>query len=173
MKLQTPVTLDGAPVSVSYSDKIVVLGSCFADEIGARLAAAGFRVLTNPFGTLYNPVSIGNAIARLGTGALFGPEDVVEMGRPAEGGRTRGVFGQAPRLLVLVPYVVRAGDGGGVFGEREPVIDRGGGILEGVQPRDHHAGHGVGVSVRWGRRFGWSFHRRDGGELSEAAGGGV
>ena len=83
MKLQTPVTLDGAPVSVSYGDKIVVLGSCFADEIGARLAAAGFSVLTNPFGTLYNPVSVGNAIARLGSGAPFGPEDVVEMGAGA------------------------------------------------------------------------------------------
>ena len=83
MKLQTPVTLDGAPVSISYNDKIVVLGSCFADEIGGRLAAAGFRVLQNPFGTLYNPVSIGNAIARLGSGAPFGPEDVVEMGAGA------------------------------------------------------------------------------------------
>ena len=83
MKLQTPVTLEGAPVSISYNDKIVVLGSCFADEIGGRMAAAGFRVLQNPFGTLYNPVSIGNAIARLGSGAPFGPEDVVEMGAGA------------------------------------------------------------------------------------------
>ena len=83
MKLQTPVTLEGAPVSISYNDKIVVLGSCFADEIGGRLAAAGFQVLQNPFGTLYNPVSIGNAIARLGSGAPFRPEDVVEMGAGA------------------------------------------------------------------------------------------
>ena len=83
MKLQTPVTLDAAPVSVSYSDRILVLGSCFADEIGARLAQAGFKVLTNPFGTLYNPVSIGNAIARLGSGVPFTAEDVVEMGAGA------------------------------------------------------------------------------------------
>ena len=69
MKLQTPVTLEGAPMSISYNDKIVVLGSCFADEIGGRLAAAGFKVLQNPFGTLYNPVSIGHAIARLGSGS--------------------------------------------------------------------------------------------------------
>ena len=80
LKLQTPVTLDAAPVSISYSDRIVVVGSCFADEIGGRLAAAGFRVLTNPFGTLYNPVSIGNAIARLSSGVPFSEEDVVKMG---------------------------------------------------------------------------------------------
>ena len=83
MKLQTPVTLDPAPVSVSYGDPILVLGSCFADEIGRRLSEAGFRVLTNPFGTLYNPVSIGNAIARLSSGVTFTEEDVVEMGAGA------------------------------------------------------------------------------------------
>ena len=51
MKLQTPVTLEPAPVSVSYQDRIAVLGSCFADEIGGRLTNAGFKVLSNPFGT--------------------------------------------------------------------------------------------------------------------------
>ena len=80
MKLQTPVTLDPAPVSISYHDKIAVVGSCFADEIGGRLAAAGFDVLCNPFGTLYNPVSIGNAAARLASGVPFSTEEVVQMG---------------------------------------------------------------------------------------------
>ena len=83
MNLQTPVTLDPAPVSVSYNDRIAVLGSCFADEIGGRLAAAGFRSVCNPFGPLFNPVSIGNAVARLQSGAPFTEEDVVEMGAGA------------------------------------------------------------------------------------------
>ena len=83
MKLQTPVTLEPAPVSVSYQDQIAVLGSCFADEIGGRLTDTGFKVLSNPFGTLYNPVSIGNAVARLGSGVPFTAEDVVEMGAGA------------------------------------------------------------------------------------------
>ena len=83
MKLQTPVTPEPAPVSVSYNDRIAVLGSCFADEIGKRLSEAGFRVLCNPFGTLYNPVSIGNAVARLTSGTPFMAGDVVEMGAGA------------------------------------------------------------------------------------------
>ena len=83
MKLQTPVALEPAPVPVSYNDRICVLGSCFADEIGRRLADAGFQVLANPFGTLYNPVSIGNAVARLSAGHSFTEEDVVEMGAGA------------------------------------------------------------------------------------------
>ena len=80
MKLVTPVTLDPAPVSLSYNDRIVVLGSCFADAIGERLTAAGFSVRCNPFGTLYNPVSIGNAVARLSFGVPFSADEVVEMG---------------------------------------------------------------------------------------------
>ena len=83
MKLQTPVTLEPAQVSVSYDDRILVLGSCFAGEVGQRLADAGFQVLANPFGTLYNPVSIGNAVARLSSGVPFQTEDVVEMGANA------------------------------------------------------------------------------------------
>ncbi len=83
MKLLTPVALEPAPVPVSYDDRILMLGSCFADEIGRRLANAGFQVLANPFGTLYNPVSIGNAVARLSGGHPFTEDDVVEMGAGA------------------------------------------------------------------------------------------
>ena len=39
-------------------DKIMMLGNCFSDNIGGRLADFGFAVCVNPFGTLYNPASI-------------------------------------------------------------------------------------------------------------------
>jgi hypothetical protein len=38
------------------------MGSCFADVMGARLQANKFNVLVNPFGVIYNPVSIGKLI---------------------------------------------------------------------------------------------------------------
>lgn len=44
----------------------MLLGSCFADEMGERLAAAGYKVMSNPFGTLYNPVSIAHAMQIIG-----------------------------------------------------------------------------------------------------------
>ena len=44
----------------------MLLGSCFADEMGERLAAAGYKVMANPFGTLYNPVSIAQAMQIIG-----------------------------------------------------------------------------------------------------------
>jgi len=80
LKLQTPVNLEPAPVSISYEDRILVLGSCFAAEIGQHLTDSAFQVLSNPFGTLYNPVSVGNALSRLASGIPFTGEDAVEMG---------------------------------------------------------------------------------------------
>ena len=83
IKLSTPVMAAPLPVQLSLGDRIMVLGSCFADSMGSRLAAAGFDVCVNPFGTLYNPVSICNSVARLASGQPFGEADCVEMGAGA------------------------------------------------------------------------------------------
>lgn len=39
-----------------------MLGSCFSDNIGERMMDAGFDCVVNPFGALYNPLSILNAL---------------------------------------------------------------------------------------------------------------
>lgn len=83
LKLQTKVECGTSPVRLSYSDGVVLLGSCFADNMGARMTDAGFDVCVNPFGTLYNPVSLGNAVARLESGTPFTVADCVEMGAGA------------------------------------------------------------------------------------------
>ena len=83
LKLQTRVECGTAPFRMSYSDGIVLLGSCFADNVGAHMADAGFDVCANPFGTLYNPVSVSDAVSRLESGEPFTPADCVEMGAGA------------------------------------------------------------------------------------------
>ena len=80
MKLQTPVTDLTCKVGISYKDKIMMLGSCFSDNIGSRLKNYGFDVCVNPFGTLYNPASILSAVSRLLGGKCFCEEDCVEIG---------------------------------------------------------------------------------------------
>lgn len=47
---------------IDHSSRIVMIGSCFTDEVGARLRNALFDVSINPFGTLYNPESIADEI---------------------------------------------------------------------------------------------------------------
>ena len=80
LKLQTPVTDLECRVGISYKDRIMMLGSCFSDSIGRQLADFGFEVCVNPFGTLYNPVSILKSIEMLAGSRVFGREDCVQIG---------------------------------------------------------------------------------------------
>ena len=83
LKLQTPVEAGRSKVSISLKDKIFVLGSCFADNIGRKMVDLGFDVCVNPFGTIYNPVSVCNSIARLASGIPFSEDECVPMGAGA------------------------------------------------------------------------------------------
>ena len=47
---------------LSHRNKILMLGSCFTDNIGERLTDAGFDCVVNPFGALYNPQSVYDAL---------------------------------------------------------------------------------------------------------------
>lgn len=83
LKLQTPVETGRSAVCISLNDKIFVLGSCFADNMGQKMADLGFDVCVNPFGTLYNPVSICNSVARLTSGIPFSKDECIQMGAGA------------------------------------------------------------------------------------------
>lgn len=80
LKLQTPVADEPCKVGISYNDKITMLGSCFTENIGSQLAGYGFDVCINPFGTLYNPISVLHSIERLVSGQSFVKDDCVQIG---------------------------------------------------------------------------------------------
>lgn len=80
LKLQTPVSDAACSVGISYSDKIMMIGSCFTDNIGTLLRNYGFDVCVNPFGTLYNPASVAESIKRLISVEHFTLEDCMEIG---------------------------------------------------------------------------------------------
>ena len=48
-----------------HTDGLVLLSSCFADEVGGRLTEAGHTTCINPLGTIFNPASLSATIARL------------------------------------------------------------------------------------------------------------
>ena len=62
MKLYTSVDIAPSSKKIAYNDKILLLGSCFADNIGAKFGEHYFQTTVNPFGTLYNPASIRRSI---------------------------------------------------------------------------------------------------------------
>ena len=48
-----------------HSDKMLLMGSCFSDNLGAKLRDAMVDVLVNPFGTIFNPLSIAGAVDKI------------------------------------------------------------------------------------------------------------
>jgi hypothetical protein len=80
LKLQTSVADAECKTGISYKDSILMVGSCFTDNIGTLLKNYGFDVCVNPFGTLYNPSSVAQSIKRLLNGQEFTLEDCVEIG---------------------------------------------------------------------------------------------
>ena len=71
MKLQTTVDIKPSEWKIGYGDKILMLGSCFSDEIGRQMEERKMAVTCNPFGTLYNPLSIAQAIQKTELPALI------------------------------------------------------------------------------------------------------
>lgn len=47
-----------SPAKIDLSDSILALGSCFAQNIGMKLEDYKFQININPFGTLFNPLTI-------------------------------------------------------------------------------------------------------------------
>lgn len=74
MEFRTIVEAGMRDVLIRPEDKIGLLGSCFADNIGGRMLRAGLDVHVNPFGVLYNPVSIAAMCTAMAQDELF-PED--------------------------------------------------------------------------------------------------
>ena len=58
MKTRTTIETPSSDIKISHKDHLLTIGSCFADRIGRKLAELKYQGSFNPFGTLYNPVSI-------------------------------------------------------------------------------------------------------------------
>lgn len=59
---------------------MLILGSCFADNVGSRMKSVGFDALVNPLGTTYNPLSLADSLARIATGEPFAAQECVTIG---------------------------------------------------------------------------------------------
>ncbi len=74
-----PAPLKSA-VSIGHQDAILCMGSCFATHMGDWLQNLKFSCLINPFGILYNPVSMGEGLSRLLTQEPYTASDLVQHG---------------------------------------------------------------------------------------------
>jgi hypothetical protein len=73
-RTQFQIPLPGFDIQHHHS--LMVIGSCFAEHIGARLKAFKFKATLNPFGILYHPVAIATALQHLFHSTSFLEKDL-------------------------------------------------------------------------------------------------
>jgi hypothetical protein len=78
MEFKTSVSIPEASFAFSHQDRIMLMGSCFAEVVGNRLGEDKFSLDVNPFGTLYNPLSIALSLRRLMQPEPFNASDLFE-----------------------------------------------------------------------------------------------
>ena len=81
MELFTKVATPKASFKIDYTSHIAFFGSCFADNISSQFANRKFHTLANPFGTVYNSVSMARQVKAIASGKVFGEEDVFQDAR--------------------------------------------------------------------------------------------
>ena len=61
------LTLEAKPSKypIEYGDKLMLIGSCFTENIGAKFKSHLFEISENPYGILFNPVSVTNALTEI------------------------------------------------------------------------------------------------------------
>ena len=62
MKLQTPVQTEPLTEGFTYKDRILFIGSCFAENIGNLCSSNYMHTMVNPMGILFNPCSIADCL---------------------------------------------------------------------------------------------------------------
>jgi hypothetical protein len=76
MTFRTQVELPERQTEIRHSEQIMLFGSCFAENIGNLLAENKFLCDVNPFGILYNPISIASALHQLIEKDVFEAKDL-------------------------------------------------------------------------------------------------
>jgi len=78
IKLTTTVSIPKSSFSISHQKPILLIGSCFAENIGTRLIENKFDVNINPNGIIFNPISVVNTLKRIFKNQLYTAKELVD-----------------------------------------------------------------------------------------------
>ncbi|MDR0682297.1 MAG: GSCFA domain-containing protein [Dysgonamonadaceae bacterium] len=76
MKFRTEIIIRDAGLQISHQDKILMMGSCFVENLSSKALLSGFTVETNPFGIVYNPISIADGLSDLINNRIYSDKDL-------------------------------------------------------------------------------------------------
>ena len=111
MEFRTPIRIPAFGFGIDHSVPGLAVGSCFAEEIAGRLARAKFPVVCNPFGVLYNPLSVAGMFRSLAGGRRYGRVDLVRNGELWDSFDHHGSFSD-PDPDVVLERIARASAAG-------------------------------------------------------------
>ena len=77
MKLQTRIPLKPELHQIDYESRILLMGSCFSENIGERLTFYKFQALVNPFGIVFHPIAIEKLVTRAINEDLYTEADLI------------------------------------------------------------------------------------------------
>lgn len=76
MKLYTQLPVHPEEHQIDYNSRVLLLGSCFTENIGKKLEFYKFQNLQNPFGILFHPYAMEKLITRALDATSFSEEDI-------------------------------------------------------------------------------------------------
>ena len=76
MEFRTKVPITPQDPNITYSSKVLLLGSCFVENIGRKLEYFRFQNLLNPFGILFHPAAIHNLLKRVKDQHIYSEDDI-------------------------------------------------------------------------------------------------
>ena len=62
MKLKLDFEFQLNTPKIQHGDQVVLIGSCFSNEMGLQFESNGFKVNSNPFGTIFHPIPLAKLI---------------------------------------------------------------------------------------------------------------
>jgi len=76
MDFRTTFNIEKPVFTLGYADPVLFAGSCFANEIGGKMAGGKMKALVNPCGTVYNPASIESVLRLALSDRVFTARDL-------------------------------------------------------------------------------------------------
>lgn len=76
MQFRTTINIAPSGLALDHSHRTLMIGSCFSEHIAERMHRAGFHVVSNPFGIMFNPASIVRTIERLAMAQPYSTDDL-------------------------------------------------------------------------------------------------
>jgi len=76
MELRTTVKITPSSYRITYSDPVMLLGSCFASSVGSQMLMGKMPAMINPSGVVYNPVSVCNSLNAIMNGKKYSKDDL-------------------------------------------------------------------------------------------------